>query len=206
MKINEPKSFYVFPKLSGGLGNLLFQISAAYAYAKRMMDVQNRAYNKQFGTKYFSVIPTNVYGPNDNHNLDNSHVVPALIHKCYLAKQNNTNLEVWGSGSPLREFVFARDVARICEQLLEKYDNTDPIIISNSQEISIKSLVELICDIFKFNGRIIWISDNPDGQYRKPTDNSKLRSVLPDFNFTPIEVGLTETIEHFQQNYHKVRK
>jgi GDP-L-fucose synthase len=178
----------------------------AYAYAKRMLDIQNRAYNKQFGIDYFSVIPTNIYGLNDNYNLQNSHVAPALIHKCYLAMKNKTNLEVWGSGKPLREFVFARDVAKICELLLKNYQGNDPVIISNSDEISIKDLVELICDIFKFQGKIIWLSDKPDGQYRKPTDTGKLKSILPCFEFTKIEDGLRETIEYFIENYESVRR
>jgi GDP-L-fucose synthase len=177
-----------------------------YAYAKRMIDVQSRAYNKQFGTNFMSVIPTNVYGPNDNFNLKSGHVVPSLIHKCYLAKINNTDLEVWGTGTPLREFVFSRDVARICEMLLLAYDSADPIIISNSNEISIKDLVVLICDIFQFRGNVIWRSEFPDGQFRKPTDNSKLKNTIPDFQFTSIEQGLAESIEHFINNYDSVRK
>ena len=82
-----------------------------YAYAKRMVDIQIRAYREQYGLNYVSVIPTNVYGPNDNFNIDNGHVLPALIHKCYLAKNNNTDFSVWGSGKPLREFIYSEDAS-----------------------------------------------------------------------------------------------
>jgi GDP-L-fucose synthase len=177
-----------------------------YAFAKRMVDVQIRAYNQQFGTNFLSVIPTNVYGPKDNFNLNSGHVIPALIHKCYLAKKNNTPLEVWGSGSPLREFIFSKDVARICEELLVTYNSSDPIILSTSEEISIRDVVLLICDIFKFQGKIVWRSEFPDGQFRKPTDNTRLKEVLPNFKFTSMSVGLEESINYFVENYNIVRK
>ena len=92
-----------------------------YAYAKRMAEVQSRAYNEQYGTNYVCVIPTNIYGPNDNFSIDNGHVLPSLLHKCYLAKQNNTDLKVWGSGKPLREFIYSEDVAELAEWALDNY-------------------------------------------------------------------------------------
>lgn len=177
----------------------------AYAYAKRMADVQVRAYNQQYGTKYFCVIPTNVYGPRDNYNLENGHVLPALIHKCYLAKKNNTDWEIWGDGTPLREFIFSRDVAEICDLLLEKYEDDSPVILSTSSEISIREVAEMIGKIMNFKGKIKWLSDKPNGQFRKPSDNSKLLSII-NYKFTPLDEGLSETIEYFIQNYEKVRK
>jgi GDP-L-fucose synthase len=178
----------------------------AYAYAKRMAEVQIRAYNEQYKKKYFCVIPTNVYGPHDNYDIENGHVLPSLIHKCYLAKKNNTNWEVWGDGSPLREFIFSRDVAELCDLLLEKYDGTDPVIISTSEEIHIRELVEIIGKLMNFKGNIEWLPNKPNGQYRKPSDNSKLLSIIGDYKFTPLEEGLTETIEFFVRNYERVRK
>lgn len=180
--------------------------NAPYAYAKRMADVQIQAYNKQYGTKYFCVIPTNIYGPNDNFDLENGHVIPMLIHKCYLAKQNNTPFEVWGSGKPLREFIYSQDVADIIDLLLEKYDGTDPVIISNPKEYSIKQVVELIVKYMEFEGEVVWLSDKPDGQYRKPSSNKKLLSIIGDYNFTSLEDGLKETIEWFNENYDTIRK
>jgi GDP-L-fucose synthase len=177
-----------------------------YAYAKRMAQVQLDAYNQQYGTKYFSVIPTNVYGPNDNYNLESSHLIPAIIHKVYLAKTNGTDLVIWGDGSPLREFVYSKDVARVCELLLDQYDDTRPVIISTSQEISIKEIVKMIADIFDYKGKIVYDTSRPNGQHRKPSDNSFLKTVINDFEFTPIEVGLGETIEHFIANYKNIKR
>lgn len=177
-----------------------------YAYAKRMADIQIRAYRDEYGVKYNSVIPTNIYGPNDNFNLKSSHVVPALIHKCYLARNENRPLEIWGTGKPLREFVFSKDVAKLTEWVLENYDEDEPIILSNSTEISIKDLATLICDTMSFKGKIIWDDSKPDGQYRKHSDSSKIKKYLPEFSFTRIEDGISETIEWFEANYEKSKK
>lgn len=178
----------------------------AYAYAKRMSQVQISAYNEQYGTNYFCVIPTNVYGPNDNYDLNNSHVIPGIIHKCYLAIKNDSILELWGDGSPLREFVFANDVANICNILIEKYNSTEPIIISTSQEISIKEIANLISKIMGYKKEIRWNTNKPNGQFRKPSENKNLIKIIGDFSFTPIEKGLEKTIDYFINNYEKVRK
>ena len=177
-----------------------------YAYAKRMADVQIRAYNKEYGTNYFCVIPTNAYGPRDNFNLEVGHVIPMLIHKCYLAKLNNTDFEVWGTGSPLREFVYSHDIADIIDLLIEKYDGNEPIIISNPIEYSIKDIVNMIVELMEFEGKIVWLSDKPDGQFRKPSSNNKLISIIGNYEFTPIELGLKYTIEWFLKNYPNIRK
>lgn len=177
-----------------------------YAYAKRMLDVQCRAYNKQYGTKYFNIIPTNIYGKNDNYDLDNGHVIPSLIHKCYLAKKQKTDFVVWGSGKPVREFIYAGDVAKITKHLLENYNETEPIIVSNSEQVSIAELAILIADMMGFEGNVIFDKSKPDGQLMKPTDTSKLKKHMPDFKFTPLEFGLKQTIDYFVKNYKSVRK
>lgn len=178
----------------------------AYAYAKRMSAVQIDAYNEQFGTKYFCVIPTNVYGPKDNYNVSNGHVIPSIIHKCYLSIINKTDLVLWGNGNPLREFIFSRDVANICEQLLETYDDTKPIILSTSEEYQIKEIANLISKIMGYNKKIVWDENKPSGQYRKPSDNTRLKKILPDYKFTKLEDGLEETIDFFIKNYNSLRK
>ena len=180
--------------------------NAPYAYAKRMADIQIQAYNKQYGTNYFCVIPTNIYGPNDNFDLENGHVIPMLIHKCYLAKKNNTPFEVWGSGKPLREFVSSEDVANIIDLLLENYEGTDPVIISNPREYSIKEVVDLIVKYMEFEGEVKWLSDKPDGQFRKPSSNQRLIDIIGNYNFIPLEIGLKETIDWFNENYEAIRK
>ena len=177
----------------------------AYAYAKRMAEVQVRAYREQYGLNYKCVTPTNVYGINDNFNLESSHVVPALIHKCYLAKRDGTPFEVWGSGKPLREFIYNKDVAKLTEWILDNYEGEEPIILSTSEEVSIKDVVMMIVELMEFEGEVKWLEENPDGQFRKPTDNSKLMSLVPDFEFTPLYDGLKETIDWFNEKYPNVR-
>ena len=178
----------------------------AYAYAKRMADVQIQAYREQFGLNYFSVVPTNIYGPGDNYDLENGHVVPTLIHKFYLAKQSGGDVKIWGTGSPLREFVYSEDVALLTERLIFNYEGSDPVIISTSQEFSIKELAETIAEIIEFEGEIVFEPEKPDGQLRKPSDNSVIRSLFPVFSFTPLRAGLEKSIQWFIQNYPNVRK
>jgi GDP-L-fucose synthase len=178
----------------------------AYAYAKRMSDVQIRAYREQYGVNYTSVIPTNIYGPNDNFSLTDGHVMPMLMHKLYLSQRDNTDFVVWGSGKPLREFIYSKDIAKLSEWAIDNYNEPEPIIFTNSNEISIMDLVDLLVKEFNFKGNVKFDSTKPDGQFRKPSDNSKLKSYLPDFNFTPIEVGIKETVSWFIENYEKSRK
>ena len=177
-----------------------------YAYAKRMADIQIRAYREQYGIEYVSVIPTNIYGPHDNFNIETGHVLPSLIHKCYLAQQNNTDFVIWGTGKPLREFIFSKDIAKLTEWVLDNYTDEQPIIFSTSDAVTIKDVVDLIVEYMNFKGNVVWDRDKPDGQYRKPSDNSKLKSYLPDFEFTPIDIGIKKSVEWFVKNYEKARK
>jgi len=178
----------------------------AYAYAKRMIDIQTKSYNQQYKTNFFSVIPTNVYGKNDNFDLENGHFIPSIIHKFYNAIVNDTQITLWGDGKPLREFIYSKDVSNICNILLEKYQDTEPIILSTSNEFSIKEIANLIGKIMGYKKQIIWDTTKPSGQFRKPSDNSKLKSIIGDYNFTPLENGLEETIEFFIKNYDKIKK
>lgn len=178
----------------------------AYAYAKRMQDVQSRAYRKEWGCNYITAIGTNIYGPNDNFNLENAHVLPALIHKCYLAKQNGTELYVWGSGKPLREFVLSDDVAKLALWALENYNEESPIIFTSGIETSIKDAVNLVAESMGFKGKIALDDTKPDGQFRKPSDTTKLKKYLPDFNFTSLEEGIKKTVAWFLKNYPSIRK
>mgnify|MGYP005812478155 CR=1 FL=1 len=177
----------------------------AYAYAKRMLEVQSRAYRDQYGCNFVTMIPCNIYGPNDNFNLEYGHVIPSLIHKCYLAKRDNTDFRVWGTGKPYREFVYAEDVGHVAQWGLENYNSSEPLIISPDEEINIAILVQEIAWRMGFEGNIIFDQER-DGQFKKPSDNSKLKSLLPDFEFTPIEEGLQKSIDWFVGNYEGARK
>lgn len=182
------------------------QSNYAYAYAKRMAEVQMRAYRDQYGVNYFGVIPCNIYGTNDNYNLESGHVIPMLIHKMFIAKRDGTEFKVWGSGKPLREFIYSEDVAKLTRLLYDYYTGTEPVILSTSEEISIASVVEIIADAMGYNGEIIFDRSKPDGQYRKPSDNSVIKSMFPDFEFTPIDEGIRKSVEWFIQNYPNIRK
>ena len=177
----------------------------AYAYAKRMVDIQIEAYNKQYGVKYCSVIPANIFGENDNFNLEDGHVVPSLIHKCYMAKKNNTPFEIWGDGTPMREFLYSSDVGRACIDLLSKEELPQRIIVSGEHELEIRQLVEKICNIFDYHN-VSWLADKPNGQLRRPSDKEIFNSVLGDFKFTNIDKALEKTIEWFQEHYPRIRK
>jgi GDP-L-fucose synthase len=173
----------------------------AYAYAKRMSDIQIRSYREQYNLNYFSVIPTNIYGPGDYYNLENGHVVPTLIHKFYLAKLMNTPVQIWGSGKSLREFIYSEDVAKLTRMLYDDYQGSEPVILSTSSEISIMDLVDVIKEAFNFRGEIKFDTSKPDGQFRKPSDNSVIKSLYPDFKFTGIEEGIKKSVEWFTNNY-----
>tara|TARA_R110002051_G_scaffold61514_1_gene112726 strand:+ start:245 stop:1153 length:909 start_codon:yes stop_codon:yes gene_type:complete len=177
-----------------------------YAYAKRMADIQIRAYREQYGIEYVSVIPTNIYGPHDNFDIKTGHVLPSLIHKCYLAEKNNTDFVIWGTGKPLREFIFSKDIGKLTEWALDNYTEDEPIIFSTSDAVPIKDVVDLIVEYMNFKGNVVWDADKPDGQYRKPSSIEKLKSYLPDFEFTSVQDGLKETVEWFYNNYESVRK
>jgi GDP-L-fucose synthase len=179
-----------------------------YAMAKRLIDTMNHCYHDQYGCQFTSVIPTNVYGPYDNFNIEDGHVIPGLIHKCYLAKQSEKEFTIWGSGKPLRQFIFNRDLAKLLKWVLDKYDQIDPIILSvdEKDEVSIKQIALDIAESMNFQGEVVFDTTKADGQYKKTASNAKLRKYLPDFVFTSMEQGLKETVEWFKANYQHARR
>lgn len=183
------------------------QSNFGYAYAKRMVDVMSRAYRQQYGCNFITAIPNNLYGENDNFDLENSHVLPALIRKIWEAKINNQpSVEVWGDGSPLREFTYSEDIAKILVFLLENYDEPEPINIGNTEEYSIKEVVWLLCELLNYDGKINWNTNKPNGQYRKPSSNKKLLDLgWKKENYTPLKEGLKKTCDWFIINYPNVR-
>ncbi len=183
-----------------------------YAYAKRMLEIQCKLYNEQYGDNFVCVIPTNIYGPNDNFSLEDGHVIPSLIHKCYLAKKENKLFIVKGSGSPLRQFIYSEDLAKLIMIILEKYTEKEstgswPSIIlsvSEKDEISIRDVSELILNSNKYNN-IQFDTNCSDGQYKKTADNTRLMSFIKEkninFNFTSIKEGIQKTVDWFNENY-----
>jgi len=146
-----------------------------YAIAKIAGIKMCQAYRRQYGCDFISIMPTNLYGPNDNYDLQSSHVLPALIHKFHQAKSERAvTVTCWGTGSPLREFLYADDLARACLFLMENYSSEEIINIGYGTDISIRELAALIRQIVGFEGEIVWDSSKPDGTPRKLMDSSRL--------------------------------
>jgi GDP-L-fucose synthase len=180
-----------------------------YSYAKRMIDVLNKAYHSKNNSIFTSIIPTNIYGPYDNFHLEDSHVIPGLINKLYLAKINNQEEFICsGSGKPLRQFIYSEDLAKLIIWAVDNYNSIEPIIFSVNEddEISIKELVHLIANKIGYNGKILFDTSKSDGQYKKTASNKKLREYFPDFKFTSIEEGLDKTVNWFVNNINNIRK
>jgi len=180
----------------------------AYAYAKRMLEIQSNAYQEQYGDNFICVIPTNIYGENDNYSLEDGHVIPALIHKCYLAKLENKPFIVCGSGKPLRQFIYSIDLAKLIMWSLLQYDQIKSIILSvnETHEISIEDVARIIAREFDYETSIIFDTSYSDGQFKKTADNSKLIRLYPEFEFTNINIGLKKSVEWFINNYNSCRK
>ena len=177
-----------------------------YAFAKRMLEVQTRAYRQQKNRKFISVIPNNMYGSNDNYDLENGHVIPSLIRKFHEAKIfGYDHVDIWGSGTPLREFTFARDAAEIILWLVDNYDGEEPVNIGNTEQISIMALAHMIAEEVGYEGSGNFDRNKPDGQHEKPSSNNKLRSLGWNGEYTLLRQGLRETIKSFQARYPNVR-
>ncbi|MDY2630720.1 GDP-L-fucose synthase [Clostridium sp.] len=159
------------------LSGYLEETNEAYALAKISGLKMCQYFNKQYGTNFISVMPTNLYGPYDNFHPENSHVMPALIRRFHEAKINNAKeVVVWGSGTPLREFLYSEDMADACVYLMENYEGNDFFNIGTGKEITIRGLAELIKEVVGYEGEIVWDTTKPDGTPRKLLDVSKLES------------------------------
>uniref|UniRef100_A0A8C7HHJ8 GDP-L-fucose synthase n=2 Tax=Oncorhynchus TaxID=8016 RepID=A0A8C7HHJ8_ONCKI len=179
-----------------------------YAYAKRMIDVHNRAYHQKHGRCYTAVIPTNVFGPHDNFNIEDGHVLPGLIHKAYIAQKEGSPLVVWGSGTPRRQFIYSLDLAHLFLWVLREYHEVDPIILSvgEEDEVSIKEAAEAVVEALGFKGQVTYDTTKSDGQFKKTASNAKLLQHHPNFTFTPFKQALKQTCDWFVANYDNARK
>lgn len=183
-----------------------FPAHRSYAYAKRMVDIQIEAYKKQYGSDFCCIIPGNIFGENDNYNLTESHVIPALIHKAYVANREGTELEVWGDGSASREFIYSKDLANASlDILLSEGPLPQRLIISSDSEYKIKDIVEMITNCIKVVG-VKWLTDKPNGQLSRPSSKEKFKSLMPNFQMTNMQDAIKASCEWFSSNYSKARK
>jgi len=200
----------IYPKLapqpipeSALLSGPLEPTNEAYAIAKIAGVKLCQAFSREYGANFVSAMPTNLYGPNDNFDLETSHVLAALLRKAHEAKKSGAReLVVWGTGTPRREFLHVDDCASACLFLLEKYDSPEIINVGCGEDISIRELAQLICDVVGFDGELSWDKTKPDGMPRKLLDISKLRAL--DWTPTiPLRDGIAQTYDWFLKNVAK---
>ena len=178
------------------------ETNAPYGLAKKMLLVQSQAYRQQYGFNSIFILPVNLYGPGDNFVPGSSHVIPALIKKCIDAqKQRISEIIVWGTGKPTREFLYVEDAAEGIVLATEKYDKPEPVNLGVGFEISIKDLVKLIVRFTGFKGKIVWDKTKPDGQPRRCRDISRARKEFGCKAKTKFKSGLMKTIEWYRVNY-----
>jgi GDP-L-fucose synthase len=175
------------------------ETNAPYGMAKKMLLVQSQAYRQQYGFNSIFLMPVNLYGPGDNFDPANSHVMPALIKKCVDAKRNGEDhITVWGDGSPTREFLYVEDAAEGILLAAERYDESEPVNLGSAFEISIKDLVELIARLAGFSGKILFDHTKPNGQPRRKLDTSRAKARLGFQSRVPFDEGLRQTIAWYQ--------
>ncbi len=177
------------------------ETNAPYGIAKKALLVQLEAYRQQYDFNGIYLLPVNLYGPEDNFDPRSSHVIPALIRKVHEAQMNGvTRIPVWGDGSPTREFLYSEDAARGIVMGTQYYNESDPVNLGTGYEISIRDLIDLICELMEFEGEIVWETDKPNGQPRRCLDTQKAKQA---FGFTALvdfKQGLKNTVEWYRQN------
>ena len=177
------------------------ETNAPYGLAKKMLLVQGQAYRAQYGMNVIHLIPVNLYGPGDNFDPSSSHVIPALIKKCIDARDaGEPAIEVWGSGSASREFLYVEDAADGIVLAADRYDGEEPVNLGVGREITIRELVEIIARVTRFEGAIRWDSTKPDGQPRRALDASRARDAFGFVAQTSFEDGLRATVDWYEGN------
>jgi GDP-L-fucose synthase len=178
------------------------ETNAPYGLAKKMLLVMAQAYRAQYGFNAIYLLPVNLYGPGDNFDPNTSHVIPALARKCVEAvRTGRDTIEVWGSGSASREFLYVEDVAEGIILATERYDKPEPVNLGAGREITIKALAEKIAELTGFKGRLMWDAGKPDGQPRRCLDVARAEREFGFKAITDFEEGLRKTIEYFQTHY-----
>jgi GDP-L-fucose synthase len=172
----------------------------SYAYSKRMLEVLSKSYQEEYGNNFICVIPCNVYGKHDNFSLEDGHVIPALIHRCYLAKKNGENFVVRGSGKPLRQFIYSEDLARLMMWSLLSYDGKDSLILADEKEWSIEEVAGMIARAFGVEDKMVFDTSKEDGQYKKTASTEKLKKLYENFEFVDMDEKIVEVVEWFSSN------
>lgn len=186
-----------------------------YSYAKRLIDIQNHAYYDKYGKMFTAVIPCNIFGPHDNYQPDVSHVIPGMIYRMHKlihdssdVEESNETFTVYGSGKPMRQFIYSLDLAKLMIWVLRDYNSVEPIILSvdEEQEVTIYQVAEAIANAFNFKGKLACDTSKADGQYKKTASNKKLRSLLPNFKFSKFDEAIKTSVQWYIENYEKARK
>lgn len=182
------------------------ETNAPYGLAKKMMLVQSQAYRQQYGFNSIFLLPVNLYGPGDNFDPHSSHVIPALIKKCFDAIDNKQDfIEVWGTGKATREFFYVEDAAEAIYLATLCYNKSEPVNIGTGCEISIKDLAEKIVKLTGFSGKIIWDTSRPDGQPKRMLDTTKAKKEFGFVAKTDMDSGLIKTIKWYKENRHLIK-
>ena len=200
----------IYPKMASQpikeeylLTGSLEETNEAYAVAKIAGLEMCKFFKRQYGDNFISCMPTNLYGPNDNYDLNNSHVLPALIRKFHEAKVNNSDtVEIWGTGTPLREFLYVDDMADACVFLMENYNGEQHVNIGTGEEVSIKQLAETVKEVIGFKGEIVFNTNMPDGTPRKLTNIDKIKELGWRYNTELVE-GIIKTYFDFLEKINK---
>merc|ERR1711916_273901 len=186
--------------LLGALSTCIFPDKTTYPIDETM------GYNEQYGRNYTTFVPTNIFGPFDNYG-EGSHVLPALMNRAYQCKASGDDFVIWGSGSPLRQFIYNKDLGKLILWVLRNYQDPEPIILSvgEDEEISIKDAALSILEAIGFEGEVVFDTTKQDGQFRKPATNAKLLALYPEFEFTPFKQAIQESVDWFVANYETAR-
>lgn len=174
-----------------------------YSYAKRLSGYQTKIIRQLTGNNWITIVPTNVYGPHDNFHLENSHMIPGIIHRAYNSKKNNENFVVWGDGSPLRQFIHSKDLAKVILWAIKNWNSDIPFMAVNNNEYSVMDIVNIVVKKFEIDtNNLIFDETKPKGQFRK----SAKSDIPQDYEYISLETGINETINWFIKNYKTLRK